>query len=122
MSKAIDQPALVEKDKGTYERLWRPRGARVTYAGLCSSCVHAPYCTFLRFADQPVIHCEEWSGDTAAWETLETPEMYTPPPWIGAPLPSPQALPKGLCATCEEYSACAFAKPEGGVWHCEEYR
>ena len=122
MSKTIDQSVLVEKDTGTSKRWWRAPGARATYAGLCSSCVHTPYCTFRRFADQAVIHCEGWSGDSAPRETLETPGVDTPPPWRGAPLPSRQALPKGLCATCEEYPACAFAKPEGGVWHCEEYR
>jgi len=28
----------------------------------------------------------------------------------------------GLCSICENRPACAFPKPEGGVWHCEEYR
>ena len=29
---------------------------------------------------------------------------------------------RGLCSNCEERRSCAFPKPEGGVWHCEEYR
>jgi hypothetical protein len=28
---------------------------------------------------------------------------------------------KGLCATCESFPTCAFTKPDGGIWHCEEY-
>jgi hypothetical protein len=27
----------------------------------------------------------------------------------------------GLCSICEIREACRFPKPEGGVWHCEEY-
>ncbi|MHC4505741.1 MAG: hypothetical protein ACYTFI_20745, partial [Planctomycetota bacterium] len=29
---------------------------------------------------------------------------------------------RGLCGNCEERRSCTFPKPEGGVWHCEEYR
>lgn len=28
----------------------------------------------------------------------------------------------GLCSNCELRSTCTFAKPEGGVWRCDEYR
>ena len=27
-----------------------------------------------------------------------------------------------LCTICEDKNVCVFPKPEGGVWHCEEYR
>jgi hypothetical protein len=30
--------------------------------------------------------------------------------------------PAGLCPTCDFRSTCMYPKPEGGVWHCEEYR
>jgi NADH-quinone oxidoreductase subunit E len=29
---------------------------------------------------------------------------------------------KGLCVNCENRHTCEFMKPDGGVWHCEEYR
>ncbi len=32
------------------------------------------------------------------------------------------AIIRGLCSICEGREACTFVKPEGGVWHCEEYR
>lgn len=28
----------------------------------------------------------------------------------------------GLCMNCDNRFTCAFPVPEGGVWHCEEYR
>lgn len=31
-------------------------------------------------------------------------------------------LVKGLCVNCENRHTCEFVKPDGGVWHCEEYR
>jgi hypothetical protein len=31
-------------------------------------------------------------------------------------------LVKGLCINCENRHTCEFIKPNGGVWHCEEYR
>lgn len=29
---------------------------------------------------------------------------------------------KGLCSNCEERATCIYPKPEGGVWHCDEFR
>ncbi|MEI9476493.1 MAG: hypothetical protein WCO26_07950 [Deltaproteobacteria bacterium] len=29
---------------------------------------------------------------------------------------------RGLCTICEDHGVCTYPKPEGGVWHCEEYR
>lgn len=31
-------------------------------------------------------------------------------------------LVRGLCVNCENRHTCEFVKPNGGVWHCEEYR
>jgi hypothetical protein len=28
----------------------------------------------------------------------------------------------GLCSNCENRSNCTIARPEGHIWHCEEYR
>jgi hypothetical protein len=28
----------------------------------------------------------------------------------------------GLCTDCENRATCTFVRPQGGVWHCEEYR
>jgi len=27
----------------------------------------------------------------------------------------------GLCSNCENCESCHLPKPDGGVWHCEEY-
>ena len=28
----------------------------------------------------------------------------------------------GLCSHCENREFCTYPKPEGGVWHCDEYK
>jgi hypothetical protein len=28
---------------------------------------------------------------------------------------------RGLCINCANRKRCLYPKPEGGVWHCEEY-
>ncbi len=28
----------------------------------------------------------------------------------------------GLCVNCAERQTCSYPRPEGGVWHCAEYR
>jgi hypothetical protein len=37
-------------------------------------------------------------------------------------LPFPSDSHLGLCGLCEDRSTCTYPRPEGGVWHCEEYR
>jgi len=27
----------------------------------------------------------------------------------------------GLCMNCEHRRTCTYPKPEGGIWHCEDY-
>ena len=29
---------------------------------------------------------------------------------------------QGLCENCANRDDCLFPRPEGGVWHCEEYQ
>jgi hypothetical protein len=126
MSKGTKGLVLVEEKKGVETIKQRPREASVTYAGLCSCCVQAPDCTFPRMVNQAVIQCEEWGEEWGVESTIpvtaEQQARVAPRAARATPRMVPEPLPKGLCATCEEYAACEYAKPEGGVWHCDEYR
>lgn len=98
---------------------------QVQYRGLCLTCNNASTCTFPRDPDRPVLQCEEFEG-----------YEYAPPKDVGTQdsqldstvsegdsrkdVDSNRYI--GLCRTCEERESCKFTKPEGGVWHCEEYR
>ena len=85
---------------------------------LCSNCKNAPTCTFPKDPNKPSFYCEEF-------------EIEEPPPKKITPAPSGEDCLtkekntfgfKGLCSDCENYKTCKFPKPEGGVWHCEEYQ
>jgi len=92
--------------------------------GLCSSCVFELTCTYHRDPKHPVLQCEEFRGIirsavktgglknnpfSKVRKTTLTPKISFHPC-------------KGLCLDCEERVTCTYPKPEGGVWHCEEFR
>lgn len=91
--------------------------------GLCSTCRHVPSCTYQRDPKRPVFNCEEFEIET------DEPVRVSGRDAVSSG-PSPEsdsdgddfARYKGLCGNCEERKSCTFPKPEGGVWHCEEYR
>jgi len=80
---------------------------------LCSTCNHARTCVRLKSIKRPVWFCEEFDD-------------YTPPPKeegkdITQPEEEKYDKSMGLCCNCAKRDTCTFAKPNGGVWHCEEY-
>ncbi len=84
--------------------------------GLCSTCNHAGDCSVVRDGGSPVLECEEFD----IWQ----PPSTAPRKSGAAPEASNRisAAAKGLCGDCENRETCGFVRPEGGVWHCEEYR
>jgi len=95
---------------------------RTKNRGICSTCKLESECTFPKDAKRSVLQCEEF-------------EPYEPPPrkkiskGIKVKVkPRDKSMGeetssyKGLCCNCENRATCTFPKPEGGVWHCEEYQ
>ena len=62
---------------------------------------------------RPVLQCEEFEPceSPPAKRAAAHPE----------PRPAADAELKGLCVNCDNRHHCKYPKPEGGVWHCEEY-
>ena len=92
----------------------------IRYFGLCMSCRNASSCTFPRDPAKPAYYCEEFEIDTTS-SIMSSGKEH--------PLATgPDAIDKdsmkfiGLCSDCEGRKNCAFPKPEGGIWRCEEYR
>jgi len=86
--------------------------------GLCMSCNNAPFCIFrARDSRRNVLYCE-------LFENYLPVQKHEPKSKIAI---SPNADKKeerkfkGLCTNCENRHTCTYPKPEGGVWHCEEY-
>ena len=92
-----------------------------TYYTLCSSCKHAKTCTFPRDPQKPSLYCEEFEIERGPKKKKAT--KYSLKTMNGhiALAVEPTKL-VGLCSDCENRQQCTFPKPEGGIWHCEEYR
>jgi hypothetical protein len=92
---------------------------KVEYRGLCSTCKRASTCTFPRDPNRPVLQCDEFVGyeytpDKKKSSSSDSESKVT----ISD---SAKSSYKGLCRLCEKRETCTYPKPEGGVWHCDEY-
>lgn len=89
------------------------------YLGLCSCCSCSPVCTYPKEPGKPVLQCEEFDGILLPQIKIDT----TPVKRVSRFSLHTKRLGrlKGLCAYCENLHTCIYPKPEGGVWHCEEY-
>ena len=82
---------------------------------LCSTCIHAEYCSYPRDLVTPVHQCEEFDDQVEVATKREPVKDFS-----RADLEEPIGL-KGLCVDCVDRKTCHFPKAEGGVWYCEEY-
>lgn len=99
--------------------------AREEYLGICSTCNYAPDCAHrLRNPGLAVWDCENY-GDSVRIDGAEINGGLSEvvPLRPKSRRPEFDAIEyKGLCENCENRDECTYPKPEGGVWHCEEYR
>lgn len=84
---------------------------------LCSNCKNAPTCTFPKDPDRPSLYCEEFEIEELPQKKI----TRTPPIDSHFTKEKDTNGLKGLCSDCENHRTCGFSKPEGGIWHCEEY-
>ena len=89
-------------------------------SGLCRSCVKAEECTFPRRPGHIVRSCDEFEGaDGPRSEYVPMAGGSSIFAAGGAAQGATTEL-KGLCAQCARRLTCAYPKPAGGVWHCDE--
>jgi len=88
------------------------------YRGLCSVCKKASTCTYRRDPWQPVWQCDEFECGSIQVSTFPPIDSSFKP---DAAYESSGKY-KGLCVNCENRETCTYPKPEGGVWHCDEYK
>jgi hypothetical protein len=86
--------------------------------GLCASCRNLPTCTYVGDCSWPILHCDEYE----AGGSFRIGGLQTNPAESGAQVEGIPDEALGLCRDCAERDTCTFPRPEGGVWHCEEYR
>ena len=97
--------------------------ARSQFRGICSTCKRAASCVYVKDRDRPVLECCEHEG----FEPHPTPiqRNRSAPPVVTRGKRDVQednsAEYTGLCRHCANRETCTFPKPDGGVWHCDEY-
>ncbi len=89
--------------------------------GLCSSCNAFKNCTYPRDPERPILQCEEFDGAQPSL-IRASPLKIAPKQKRVSPSLDDSNRYGGLCKLCEDRTTCTYPKPEGGVWHCEEYR
>ncbi len=91
--------------------------------GLCSCCKGASTCTYPKTSGHPILECEEFDGILAPPLGLvrRSKVTHATPLSMENPRGSDFKEHRGLCLNCEKHATCTYPRPEGGVWHCEEY-
>ena len=93
----------------------------IKYHGLCSNCRNAPSCTFQRDPQKSVFDCEEF--EVATCPSVKTIRKDEPPETTSVNAEDEDSGKFiGLCNNCNNRKTCVFPKPQGGIWHCEEYQ
>jgi hypothetical protein len=99
--------------------------AREEYLGICSTCNFAPDCAHrLRNPGLAIWDCENYEDHirvSGADFNGGLSEIVPAPPKSHRPEFDAVEY-RGLCRNCEKRDECSYAKPETGVWHCEEYQ
>ena len=93
----------------------------IGYPTLCSSCKHASTCTFPRDPQKPSFYCEEFEIEIVPHSKTTGGDRPPSAKTYMAKVKETSGL-VGLCCDCENRENCVFPKPEGGIWHCQEYQ
>ena len=87
---------------------------------LCSNCKNDPDCTFKKNRQKPSFYCEEFKVDTCPSVKTTRKDKSEITSVDAKDEDSSKFI--GLCSNCDNRKTCTFPKPEGGLWHCEEYK
>jgi len=100
-----------------------PKESSTQYTGLCATCIHASTCAYNRNWKEPRYFCEEFEANPAPSldAMLGTTVKAPAEPSKDTSQHEDSVKYEGLCVNCAHRESCTFPKPEGGVWHCEEY-
>jgi hypothetical protein len=97
-----------------------PKAAQSAAIGLCSTCNSAQHCALRKKRGFDAICCEMFD-DRSPEEDRKPDRLTSSTGKMSSDSRSSESEPLGLCVNCENRHTCTLARPEGGVWHCEEY-
>jgi hypothetical protein len=88
---------------------------------LCCACTYKAKCMDHGTAENPKLFCEQFdSGEFTPHIRKKSDNGSARSHRFDQANHSDEV--GGLCANCENRSNCTIARPEGHIWHCEEYR
>jgi hypothetical protein len=96
-----------------------PLIARTAF-GLCKTCNNAEVCVYRKRRGFDAVYCEMFDGLAPNGHERAAREAVVAVTGEGEKTGRGAAL-KGLCVNCAHRDDCSLPRPEGGVWHCEEY-
>jgi len=94
--------------------------------GICSTCNYLVDCPQRLRTENPIWFCENYD-DSDGRASANNPGINITIPDEGthrgnsSPTSSTPVI-LGLCVNCTQRDDCRLPHPEGGVWHCEEFR
>lgn len=89
--------------------------------GICTTCNSLGSCSLRSNRRQKIVHCEEFDDRNESNEPPQSPVEGSEPEEDQLEQEPVNSRLRGLCVNCARASECTFPRPEGGVWHCEEY-
>lgn len=103
--------------------------------GLCTTCNNIPECGYRETRGFDAIFCELFdtytpprarAADSDHESSRNAPKdrkgnRLSNNPHSNPGSNNPEDNVKGLCINCDHRNDCCLPKPEGGIWHCEEY-
>jgi len=94
------------------------KSSEIEYSGPCLTCKYASGCYKRINSLVPILFCEDY-------DLYPNPDLQ-----VNSVSLHKNSVPDdkqnartytGLCIDCDQREFCKYHKPEGGVWHCEEY-
>jgi hypothetical protein len=94
----------------------RKNAAAGVHRDLCCVCTYTAECMYRGTPERPKLCCELFDVDVQALAPHKAEASCTNSGGDGA-----SYVQGGLCCNCENRKHCTIRRPEGDVWHCEEY-
>jgi len=88
--------------------------------GLCATCNNSSFCVYRSRRGFDAVYCEMFDYYSPNGHRDKNSDVIVTAQKVATKKKTPAKL-KGLCENCEHRETCVLPKPEGGVWHCEEY-
>ena len=119
MTKTSSAAGVLEDAVPTTET---PRPAAEAATGLCDSCIKAEDCTFIRRPGRAILDCDEFAP---VEPRHGAPRLVLARAGLSdVPAENDEEIESaiGLCRSCAHRADCTYPRPQGGVWHCDDYR